>query len=138
MSLTTVVIEEYPGASVQLRNNNALGTVDDERAVAGHQRQLAHVDVLFLDVFYNTVVTRGLVVDDQTAQYTQRCCIGQTPDATLALGKCGLAQTVVNVLQLDVTGVADNRHNRLECTVQTDISHLFGGFVFLQKRTVRI
>jgi len=35
---------------VQLRNDDALGTVDDERSVVGHQRDLAKENVLFFNV----------------------------------------------------------------------------------------
>ena len=45
-----VMIEEHAGRTVHLRNDHALGTVDDERAVLRHERHVAHVDVLLLDV----------------------------------------------------------------------------------------
>src|SRR5690349_12922823 len=50
MSLAFVVIEEHARASVQLRDDDALGAVDDERAVLGHQRHLAEIDLLLADV----------------------------------------------------------------------------------------
>jgi hypothetical protein len=48
--LPLVVIEEHTGRAVQLADDDALGPVDDERAVLGHQRDLAEVDLLLLDV----------------------------------------------------------------------------------------
>jgi len=35
---------------VHLRDDHPLGAVDDERALVGHERDVAHVDVLLLDV----------------------------------------------------------------------------------------
>ena len=50
MALALVVVEEHAGAAVHLRDDDALGAVDDEGAVVGHERHVAHVDVLLLDV----------------------------------------------------------------------------------------
>jgi hypothetical protein len=50
MRLALVVIEENARAAVHLRNDDALGAVDHEGAVLGHERHVAHVDVLLLDV----------------------------------------------------------------------------------------
>ena len=43
-------LEEHAGRTVQLRNDDALGAVDDEGAVVGHQRDFAEEDLLLLDV----------------------------------------------------------------------------------------
>ena len=45
-----VALEEHAGRAVKLRNDDALGSVDDERSVVGHQRDLAEENVFFLDV----------------------------------------------------------------------------------------
>ena len=50
MGLAPVVIEEHPRGPMHLADDHTLCTVHDERAVFGHQRHIAHVDVLFLDV----------------------------------------------------------------------------------------
>ena len=50
MGLALVVIEEHARRAVHLRDDDALGAVDDEGAVVGHERHVAHVDVLLLDV----------------------------------------------------------------------------------------
>ena len=41
---------EHAGRTVQLADDDALGAVDDERAVVGHQRNIAEENFLFLDV----------------------------------------------------------------------------------------
>src|SRR3546814_9769508 len=50
MRLAAVMVEEHAGAAVHLRDDDALGAVDHEGAVTGHERHVAHVDVLLLDV----------------------------------------------------------------------------------------
>src|SRR3546814_3520524 len=50
MGLAAVVVEEHARRTVQLRDDDALGAVDDEGAVVGHERDLAHVDLLLLHV----------------------------------------------------------------------------------------
>ena len=50
VGLALVVIEEHARRAVQLADDDALGAVDDERAGVGHQRDLAEVDLLLLDV----------------------------------------------------------------------------------------
>src|ERR1700689_3727876 len=50
MRLAAVVIEEHAGAAVQLRHDDALGAVDDEGAVLGHEGQLAEIDFLLAHV----------------------------------------------------------------------------------------
>ena len=36
---------------MQLRYDDTLGSIDHESAVIGHERNLAHVDILLFDVF---------------------------------------------------------------------------------------
>jgi hypothetical protein len=50
VGLALVVIEEDARRTVHLRDDDALGAVDDEGALVRHERDVAHVDVLLLDV----------------------------------------------------------------------------------------
>ena len=68
MRLAAVVLEEHAGRAVELRDDDALGAVDDERAVVGHERNLAHVDLLLLH-FLDGVLRRFLVHDDRGAPW---------------------------------------------------------------------
>ena len=56
-----VVFEKNAGRTVQLAYDHPLGPVDHERAVGGHQRNLAEIDFLLLDVL-NAARTR-LAID---------------------------------------------------------------------------
>ena len=66
VGLALVVVEEHARAAVQLADDDALGAVDDERAVLGHQRDLAEVDLLLLDVADQALAALArAVVDDE-------------------------------------------------------------------------
>src|SRR3546814_15581530 len=64
--LAAVMVEEHAGAAVHLRDDDALGAVDHEGAVEGHERHVAHVDVLLLDVADRA--RAGLLVADPPQQ----------------------------------------------------------------------
>ena len=90
-------VEERARRPVELRHDDALGAVDDERAVLGHQRDVAEVDLLLLDVADRLGAGfRILVPDDQADGDLQRH--GERHAALLAL--------VHVVLQLQRDGVA--------------------------------
>ena len=99
VSLTFVTVKEDARATVQLRNDNTLGTVDNEGTVVGHERDFAHVDFLFFNVF-NGAFRRFALVDHQTQFHAQRCGIRHATDLTFFNIKNRFAQTVADVLQL--------------------------------------
>ena len=84
MGLALVVIEEHAGRAMHLRDDDALGAVDDEGAVVGHERNVAHVDILFLDVLHR--LGAGLFVDiehDQPQRHLERRSVGHAALAAL-------------------------------------------------------
>ena len=90
-------VEEGARRAVQLRDDDALGAVDDERAVVRHQRDVAEVDLLLLDVADGLHAGLGVLVPDhQPDRDLQRHGVGHA--AFLAL--------VDVVLQLEADGVA--------------------------------
>src|SRR4030095_4734547 len=77
-------VEEGARRAVELRDDDALGAVDDERAVVGHQRDVAEVDLLLLDVADGLDAgLRILVPDDETDGDLERHGVGHA--ALLAL-----------------------------------------------------
>ena len=71
-----VALEENAGRAMQLRNDNAFGSVDDEGAVIGHQRDLAKENVLFLDVAHGrNARIRILVIDRQADLHLKRYAV---------------------------------------------------------------
>src|ERR1700722_815866 len=70
---------------MQLRNDDAFGAVDDERAVFGHQRDFAEEDLLLLDVSDSLDAGLGILVEDREANsYFERSGVGHA--ALFALG----------------------------------------------------
>ena len=118
VGLTFVTVKEDARATVQLRNDNTLGTVDNKGTVVGHERNFAHVDFLFFNVF-DGAFWRFALVDHQTQFYAQRCRISHATDLTFFNVKNRFAQTVADVLQLGITAVALNREYGTESSFQT-------------------
>jgi hypothetical protein len=67
--LALVVVEEDARAAVQLAHHDALGAVDDEGARLGHERQLAEVDLLLLDVAHDALARVAGVVDHELGRH---------------------------------------------------------------------
>src|SRR5438067_1979067 len=90
-------VEEGARRPVQLADDDALGAVDDEGPVLGHERDVAEVDLLLLDVADGLHAGLGILVPDHEAdRHLERHCVGHA--ALLAL--------VDVVLQLQADGVA--------------------------------
>src|SRR5581483_11964791 len=77
-------VEERARRAVQLADDDALGAVDDEGAVLRHQRDVAEVDLLLLDVADGLDAGLGVLVPDHEAdRHLQRHGVGHA--ALLAL-----------------------------------------------------
>ena len=97
MRLAAVVVEEHARRTVHLRDDDALGAVDDEGAVRRHERHVAHIDVLLLDVLDRA--SAGLLVHiehDETERHLERR--GEGHAALLAL---------IDVVFRRLEGIAD-------------------------------
>ena len=102
---------------MQLGDDHALGTIDDEGTVLRHQRDFPHIDVLLFNVF-DRLGGGFLVIDDQAHFHAQRAGVGCAAQHTFVHVKHGLTQGVVDVLQRCIAAVADNREDRFESCVQ--------------------
>ena len=114
MGLALVVIEEHAGRTVHLRDDDALGAVDDEGAVVGHERNVAHVDILLLDVLDR--LGAGLLVDiehDQAQRHLERrgdrsCRAGGTRRRRIsAASNSYLTNSSIEVLEKSEIGNTD-------------------------------
>jgi len=84
MGLAAIMAEKHARRAVHLADDHPLGAVNDERAVLGHERHVAHVNVLFLDVLDRP--RAGLLIDleDHEAQrHFQRRGISHVAGLTL-------------------------------------------------------
>src|SRR4029453_1139831 len=89
--------------AVQLADDDALSAVDDEGAVLRHQRNVAVVDLLLLDVADGLHAGLGVLVpDDEADRHLERHGVGHAPllalvDVVLQLHPDRLAADVANV-----------------------------------------
>ena len=118
--LAAVVIEEHARRTVHLADDDALGAVDDEGAVGRHERHVAHVDVLLLDVLDR--LGAGLLVHiehDQAQLHLQRRREGHV--ALLALVDVVLRrlELVAHELQRRAAREVGDREHRPEYGLQT-------------------
>ena len=68
VGLALVVVEEHARRTVHLRDDDPLRTVDDEGALLGHERDVAHVDVLLLDVLHGAGASLFVGLEHDQAQ----------------------------------------------------------------------
>ena len=138
MRLALVVIEEHAGRTVHLRNDDALGAVDDEGAVVGHERNVAHVDILLLDVLDRT--RAGLLVDiehDQAQRHLERRGIGHAALAALVDVVFRRLEFVFDELELRGIGEVGNREHRFEDRLQALVGTPAHGLLDQQELVVR-
>jgi hypothetical protein len=119
MALAFVMVEENTRRAVHLRDDDAFGAVDDERAVHRHERHVAHVDVLFLDVLDR--LRAGLRIDiehDQAQRDLQRRGIGHAPLPALVNVVLRRFENVFDELEQRDAGEIGNRKDRAEDRLQ--------------------
>jgi hypothetical protein len=135
--LAAVVVVKHAGRAVQLRNDDALGAVDDEGAGFRHQRQIAHVDFLLLDVLDRLDLGRALLVVNHEADLDpQRRTIGHATELAFLDIEHRVAELVADVLQSRIAGVRDDREHRFQGAVKSTVAAIIGRNVKLQKLLV--
>src|SRR5216684_1748899 len=139
VALALVVVEERARGAVQLRDHHALGAVDDERAVLRHQRNLAEVDLLLLDVA-DRLGARLLVLvpDHQAHHHLDRGRVGHAPLVALVDVVLGFLQVVRDELQrAGLVEVLDGE-DALEDALEPRVLALLGRRVGLEELVVAV
>ena len=108
--LALVAVKENAGRSVKLGNHNAFGAVDNEGAVFGHERNLAHVHFLLLDVYYLAV----LFLLHIAQLNPERGLVRGAADETLAHVELGLVKPEGIIFQNGLAVGTDNREHALD------------------------
>ena len=138
MGLALVVIEEHAGRAVHLRNDHALGAVDDEGAVVGHERNVAHVDILLLDVLDRT--RAGLLVDiedDEAQRHLERRGVSHAALTALVDVVFRRLEFVFDELELRRIGKIGNREDRFEDGLQALVGTPADGLLHQQELVIR-
>ena len=121
MGLAAVVVEKHAGAAVHLADDHALGAVDDEGPIGRHQRHVAHVDVLLLDVPDRP--RSGVLVDvphHQPQGYLERRGVSDAALLAFLDVVFRLFQLIVHELELGTFGEVSNRKHRVEHRLNAD------------------
>ena len=122
VALALVVVEEGTRAAVQLADHDALGAVDDEGAVLGHQRDFAEVDLLLLHVADG--LGAGLLVlvpDDQAHDDLDGRGVGHPALVALVDVVLRLLEVVADELQRAGLVEVPDREDRLEDALKPDV-----------------
>ena len=91
------------GAADELRDDHALGAVDDEGSPLGHHREVPHEDRLLADL-------AGVLVDEADG-HRERCLVGQVLLSTLLDRELRLTEVVVAELDGERAGVVLDRRD---------------------------
>ena len=97
VSLATVVLKDDARRTLQLVNDDALGAVDDKRALFRHQGQGAKIDILLFDVADGAVARSFIgVIDNQAHLDAHGCLVGQPLGNALGLVVLGFANFIAD------------------------------------------
>ena len=112
VGLAAVMVEEHARRAVHLADDHALGAVDDERAVLRHQRHVAHVDVLLLDIEHGAGLGIGIDLEhDQAKRDAHRRRIGHAPLAALVGVVFGVFELVMDEIEFGGAGEIADRED---------------------------
>ena len=100
VSLAAVVLKDDARRALQLVNDDALGAVDDKRALFRHQGQGAKIDILLFDVADGAVARSFIgVIDNQAHLDAHGCLVGQPLGNALGLVVLGFADFIADELK---------------------------------------
>ncbi len=135
--LALVVVEEHARRAVHLRHDHPLGAIDHEGAVHGHERDVAHVDVLLLDVLDR--LGAGLLVDiehDQAQRHLERSRIGHAALPALVDIVFGRLELVLDELEHRRVGKVRDREHGLEYGLQALVGPAADRFLHQQELVI--
>ena len=122
---------------MHLADDHALGAVDDKGAVIGHQRHVAHINRLFLDI--PDGFGAGILIQiphDQTENHLQRRGIGHAALNAFLNVVFRLFQLVMDEFQPPAAGEIVNREHRFEDFLNARMGARIRLGVHLQKRVI--
>src|SRR5678815_1701042 len=122
---------------MQLRYDHTLCSIDNERTRVGHERNLAHVDFLFLYLLHGWL--GSLLIHDRQADFCpQGRSVGKAALLTFLDVKRRHAKHVINEVEASILGMALDRKNRHERSLQSFSGAKIRVDLSLQKSCVRL
>ena len=139
VGLALVVVKEDTGRAVQLADDDSFSPVNDEGSVFGHERDLAEIDLLLLDI--TNRLNPGLLVyipGNQAHPDFDRGSKGHSALMTLVDVVFGCAKGVCNIFER--TGLAEvaNRKDRAKHGLEADVLSCRRGKLRLEETLVGI
>ena len=140
MASPLVVGEDDARRLQQLGYDHPFRAIDHERAMLGHQRDVAQVHILFLDFLdlARCALGRILLVDDHPRLDPQGRHVCLAPPLALAHVEARLSEFVLQAAQLDMPGMADNRERRVQYRLDALVLAFLRRHVGLQESAVRL
>ena len=117
-------VEAHARRTVQLRNDNAFGAVDDERSVLGHDRKFANQDIV-LDFFLEFGIFAVLFEHAKGERGVKFHIVGKSTFAALGDAVFRDTEVILFVFQGEEPVRIGNRENVLEDTLQACGQALF-------------
>ena len=134
MGLALVMIEEHTGAAVHLGYDYPRGAIDNKGAALGHERHIAHVDVLFLDVADGARAGFLVHIPDHEAQsHLEKRSVGDAALFAFLDVVFRIFKVVFDEFQLGAIGKIPDREYRLEHRLQAAVGAVIGGHIPLQE-----
>ena len=133
-----VMLEEHAWRTVQLRDDDALGTVNDEGTIVGHERHFAHVDLLLLDFLDRLRLGRLTVVNDHLQLGAHGGRVGQAAHLALPRVERRLGHVEFDELHLDEPVVRHDRERGQESSLQAFGLAFLRRHILLQEGDVRL
>ena len=107
-----IMVKEHARRAVHLRNNNALSSVKDKSSFICHQRNIAHIDILFLNIMDRFCAGHFIgIPNNQTQGCFDGSSIGHITFDTFINVIFRLFEFIFNKLQLAVAGKIFNWEN---------------------------
>ncbi len=126
VGLAAIVVEQHARRAVHLADDHALGAVDDEGAVHRHERHVAHVHVLLLDIDDRLGLGLGIDLEGGQAQRdAHRRGVGQPALAALVGVVLGRLELIMIEVEMRGAGEIDDREHRAQRLLEArDIARL--------------
>ncbi len=101
MGLAAIMVKQHARRAVHLADDNALGAVDDKGAVLRHERHVAHVHILLLDIEHTARFGIGIDFEhDQAQRDAHRGGVSNPALAAFVRVEFGRLQLVIHEIKL--------------------------------------
>ena len=136
VGLATVMVKQNTRRAVHLRHDNAFCAVDEEGAVLGHERHVAHVNVLLLDIEDRAGFRFGVdFKDDQAERDLHWRGVSDPALAAFFHVELGVFQFIGDKIELSRAGKVTDRENAAQRLFET--GHIADRGIRPQKLLVR-